>query len=87
MRKLREKQFERGLKPWPERLGLALWSWMARRPAVYAMMTALGARVLSLLGGAEKLIHYLPLGGGWTAGRDFPAPQGKTFRELYRSKQ
>jgi L-lactate dehydrogenase complex protein LldF len=87
MRKLREKQFERGLKPWPERLGLALWSWMARRPAVYAMMTALGARALSLLGGAEKLIHYLPLGGGWTAGRDFPAPQGKTFRELYRSKQ
>jgi L-lactate dehydrogenase complex protein LldF len=60
---------------------------MARRPAVYAMMTALGARALSLLGGAEKLIHYLPLGGGWTAGRDFPAPQGKTFRELYRSKQ
>ena len=26
MRKLREKQFERGLKPWPEKLGLALWA-------------------------------------------------------------
>ncbi len=87
MRKLRERQFERGLKPWTERLGLALWSWMARRPMFYAAVTALGARVLSLLGGAEKLIHYLPFGGGWTAGRDLPAPQGKTFRELYRSKR
>jgi len=86
LRKLREKQFERRLKPWPERLGFALWSWMARRPAVYAMMTAFGARALSLLGGEEKLIHYLPFGGGWTAGRDFPAPEGRTFRELYARK-
>ncbi len=35
------------------------------------------------MGGAGKLIHRLPLGGGWTDGRDLPAPQGKTFRELY----
>jgi L-lactate dehydrogenase complex protein LldF len=83
MRKLRERQFERALKPWPERLALALWSWVALRPAIYAMMTALGARLLSLLGGAERRIHRLPLGGGWTNGRDFPAPEGRTFRELY----
>ena len=87
MRKLRERQFERGLKPWPERMGLALWSWAARRPAIYAMMTALGARVLSLLGGADRRIRRLPFGGGWTNGRDFPAPEGRTFRELYRKKR
>ena len=84
MRKLRERQFERGLKPWPERLGLAVWSWAARRPSIYAMMTALGARVLSLLGGTDRRIRHLPFGGGWTDGRDFPAPEGRTFRELYR---
>ena len=84
MRKLRERQFERGLKPWPERLGLAVWSWVARRPSIYAMMTALGARVLSLLGGTDRRIRRLPFGGGWTDGRDFPAPEGRTFRELYR---
>jgi L-lactate dehydrogenase complex protein LldF len=83
MRKLRERQFERRLKPWPERLGLALWGWVARRPAIYAMMTALGARMLSLLGGPGKLIHHLPFAGAWTAGRDLPAPEGRTFRALY----
>ena len=87
MRKLRERQFERRLKPWTERAALATWSWAARRPAVYAMMTALGARVLAMMGGAGKSIRHLPFGGGWTAQRDLPAPQGRTFRELYeRSK-
>jgi L-lactate dehydrogenase complex protein LldF len=87
MRKLREKQFERGLKPPTEKLGLALWSWMVRHPALYAMSARIGARVLALMGGTGKLIHSLPLGGGWTAGRDLPAPQGKTFRELYRQRE
>jgi L-lactate dehydrogenase complex protein LldF len=87
MRKLREQQFERGMKPWTERAGLALWSWAAKRPAVYAVMTALGARFLAWMGGAEKRLHHIPFGAGWTAGRDLPAPQGKTFRELYRRNE
>ena len=87
MRKLRERQFERRLKPWSERAALALWGWLVRRPAIYAMMAALGARFLAMLGGAGKSIHHLPFGGGWTAGRDLPAPQGKTFRELYERRK
>jgi L-lactate dehydrogenase complex protein LldF len=87
MRKLRERQFERRMKPWPERLGLALWRWTARRPAIYAMITNLAARVLAWLGGGERRIHKLPFGGGWTDGRDLPAPQGKTFRELYQQRR
>jgi L-lactate dehydrogenase complex protein LldF len=86
MRKLREQQFERGLKPWPERAGLVLWGWAARRPGIYAMISRLGARVLGWMGGAGRLIHRLPLGGGWTGGRDLPAPEGRTFRDLYRKK-
>ena len=38
-------------------------------------------------GGSEGMIHKLPLAGGWTDERDFPAPAGKTFRELYRAKR
>ena len=84
MRKLREQQFERGLKPWPERMGLAIWKWAARRPAIYAMISRIGARVLAWMSGADRLIHSLPFGRGWTKGRDLPAPEGKTFRDLYR---
>ena len=87
MRKLRGQQFERGLRPWVEYLGLGLWGWAAQRPALYALLSAIGVRILSWMGGAEKLIHHLPFGGGWTAGRDMPAPQGKTFREIYARKK
>ncbi|MNC88916.1 hypothetical protein D3C83_47890 [compost metagenome] len=86
MRKLRERQFDQRLKPWRERIGLAAWRWFAQRPALYAMMTAIGARTLAWLGGARKLIHNLPCGGGWTGGRDLPAAEGQTFRALYRRR-
>jgi L-lactate dehydrogenase complex protein LldF len=87
MRKLREQQFERALKPWTERAALAAWGWVARRPALYAMMAALGARVLALMGGSARSIRSLPFAGGWTDGRDFPAPEGRTFRELYAARK
>ncbi len=87
MRKLREKQFEQGLKPRTETWGLAVWRWTAQRPKIYAMLTQIAARVLAVMGSSDKLIHKLPMGGGWTQGRDLPAPQGKTFRELYQARR
>jgi L-lactate dehydrogenase complex protein LldF len=84
MRKLREKQVERGLRPWSERLGLKLWAWAAARPAVYAMLTRIGAHIGKLAGGSTGILRRLPPGGGgWTAARDMPAPAGRTFRDLY----
>ena len=82
LRKLREQQFEGHMRPWYERAGLRAWSWLASRPALYALATRIGVRLLSWMGGRERLIHRLPLGGGWTDARDMPAPAGKTFREL-----
>ena len=87
MRKLREKQFERGLKPKRETWGLAAWRWAAQRPAFYAMLTKVAARVLAVMGSSDRLIHKLPFAGGWTQGRDMPAPPGKTFRELYSARR
>jgi L-lactate dehydrogenase complex protein LldF len=87
MRKLREQQFSRKLKPWTERAAFGAWSWVARRPAIYALAAAIGARVLALMGGRDGLVHRIPFAGGWTAGRDIPAPQGATFRELYRRER
>jgi L-lactate dehydrogenase complex protein LldF len=88
MRKLREKQVEQGLRPRAERLGLKLWAWAARRPGVYAVLTRIAARLGRLAGGREARLRHLPPGGsGWTDQRDFPAPQGRTFRELYADQR
>ena len=84
LRKMREKQFDRGLKPRTETWGLAVWRWVAQRPVFYAMLTKVAARVLAAMGSSDKRIRYLPFATGWSEGRDMPAPQGKTFRELYR---
>jgi len=83
-RKLREQAFERHLRPWYERMGHAAWSWMALRPAVYALGTRLAVNVLKAMGGRAGLIHRIPFAGGWTDGRDMPAPPGRTFRDQYR---
>jgi L-lactate dehydrogenase complex protein LldF len=83
MRTLREKQMERGLRPFTERLALRLWVWVACRPWLYALGSQLGVRYLKWLAHDEDRIRVLNLVPEWTRGRDFPAPEGETFRELY----
>ena len=84
LRKLREKQMEQGMKSRRETFFLRVWAWLALHPAIYALTTKIGVHLMSMLGGKDKLLHFLPGATGWTNGRDFPAPAGKTFRELYR---
>src|SRR5437867_2120483 len=87
LRKLREKQVDRGLRPRSERATIRLWSWMARRPRLYALATAIAVRFLRVLGGRNGMIVALPFGREWTRGRFFPAPKsGRTFRSLYASR-
>ncbi len=87
LRKLREKQMERHLRPFSERAALAVWGFVAMRPALYGLVTKLAVRVLEKMGGRNRSIAYLPLGQGWTATREMPAPVGRTFRELYAAQQ
>ncbi len=87
LRKLREKQMDRGLRPWREVAAVRLWSWTARRPRLYALATAIAVRFLRLLGGRDGMIATLPFGREWTRGRFFPAPKsGRTFRSLYAAR-
>ena len=86
MRKLRERQFDMKLRPFGERFAISVWGFFVQRPSLYAFATRLGARFAAMLGGKGKLIHSLPGIDGWTDGRDMPAPEGKTFRELYAAK-
>jgi len=85
-RKLREREFDRRLRPWGERAALKMWAWVALRPALYRIGASLGVRLLRTLAGPNGMIRSLPFGGGWTDERDMPAPAGRTFHELYKAR-
>ncbi len=87
MRKLREQQFDMKLRPASERWAIKVWGFFVSRPALYALAARIGARFAAWIGGRDRLIHTLPGIDGWTSGRDMPAPEGKTFRELYAARQ
>ncbi len=83
LRKLREKQVEKNLRPLVERLAFKAWAWVACRPRLYALGTRFGVRYLNWLAAGRDRIGVLGVAPEWTRGRDFPAPEGKTFRDLY----
>ena len=61
-----------------------------RGEAPDASITRLGRRSRRCSPGSpENRGHFsaLPFAGAWTDTRDLPAPQGKTFHELYRETQ
>jgi len=87
MRHWREREFERHLTPQTMRTNLALWGWFARRPAAYRLATRVAARVLGWMGRKRGRFHSLPFAGGWTDGRDLPAPEGETFFARYARLQ
>jgi L-lactate dehydrogenase complex protein LldF len=87
MRHWREREFERHLTPSAARYGIAAWAWFARRPALYRLATRLAMGVLGALGRKRGRFRKLPLAGGWTAGRDMPAPEGATFFARYAAAE
>ncbi len=84
MRKLREKQVAKNLRPLAERLAIKAWARVAASPRLYGFGARLAARYLKWLAGGANRIRVLGVAPEWTQGRDFPAPEGRTFRELYR---
>jgi L-lactate dehydrogenase complex protein LldF len=86
MRHWREREFERHLSPTAARWALQLWAFAAKRPALYRAMAGIGARLLKLAGGRAGRLRSLPLAGGWTAHRDMPAPEGRTFQQLWAER-
>jgi L-lactate dehydrogenase complex protein LldF len=88
MRHWREREFERHLSPQGIRSNIALWAWFARRPSAYRLATRLGIGALSLLSRGKGAFRWLPFAGGWTEGRDLPAPEpGGTFMARYKAQQ
>jgi len=87
LRHWREEEFTRGITPAVQRSGLGLWAWFAKHPALYRFAARWGTRLLRLIADGRGSVSVLPLAGGWTKHRDFPAPQGKTFHDQWRAQR
>jgi L-lactate dehydrogenase complex protein LldF len=85
MRHWREREFEKRLTPGAARFGLGFWAFLAARPGLYRLTTRVAMRALALAGRARGRFASLPLAGGWTAHRDFPAPEGATFMDRWKA--
>jgi L-lactate dehydrogenase complex protein LldF len=87
MRHWRERQFAQNKAPAVYRTGLKLWAWVAQRPALYHELVELKARLLGGLGKRRGRFRSLPAASGWTAARDMPAPEGRSFHALWAERQ
>ena len=68
------------------RRGLALWAWVAQRPAFYRLGARITLGVMRMLAGRRGYLSSVPLAGGWTASRDLPAPEGGTFVDRWQKE-
>jgi L-lactate dehydrogenase complex protein LldF len=83
MRHHREAEFDLGGQSTGYRLGLKLWAFLARRPRLYHFGARFGIALMGARGRRRGAFRWLPLAGGWTRHRDFPAPQGRTFQQMW----
>jgi L-lactate dehydrogenase complex protein LldF len=88
MRKHREAEFN-GAGPVSRgyRAGLGVWAFFAKRPKLYTLATRLGMAAMGAAGRRKGRFASLPLAGGWTKHRDMPAPQGRTFQQLWAESE
>jgi L-lactate dehydrogenase complex protein LldF len=86
LRDLRQEENQQKLSASRWRYGLKLHAWLARHPSLYHALTAGVIPLLHLFGRSRGNFSRLPFAGGWTSQRDFPAPQSKTFMQLYKKQ-
>src|SRR3984893_17226699 len=87
MRHWREREYAKELSPPGYRTGLSIWAWAARRPALYHALAEVASRVLGWAGRDRGRFRSLPLATGWTAVRDMPAPEGRSFHSLWSERR
>ncbi|MEH6585945.1 MAG: LutB/LldF family L-lactate oxidation iron-sulfur protein [Halioglobus sp.] len=86
LRDLRHEQSRQKITAPRWRSGLKLHAWLAMRPALYQFLTGTTMTILHRFGRKKGSFSKLPLAGGWTGKRDFPAPQSSTFMQQYKAR-
>jgi len=81
---------ERGLSPRGEARTLALWRWLAERPALFRMAIGavrMHARMLGAKDGGHAWLRSAPgPGAGWTQSRDLGVGAEEPFRAWFRKR-
>jgi L-lactate dehydrogenase complex protein LldF len=83
MRRWRMRAFERKVVPVTTRGAYRLWAWFARHPALYRVGARIAIGALGAAGRRRGRFRSLPFASGWTATRDFPAPERRTFMDQW----
>lgn len=84
LRDLRHEEFVARLSPRRWRTGMRAHAWLLTAPGLYRRLTSLTARVLTSLARGRGSLRRLPFAKGWSAARDFPAPESsQTFMQQY----
>jgi len=84
LRGWRDRSWREGLEPAAMRFGMGVFTFVASRPWLYRLQTAVAVRVLRLFS-RGGWIRSMPGLGPWAEYRDFPAPEGRTFMARYAS--
>lgn len=87
MRHHREAEFSARENSLMARTALAVWAWFALRPSMYHPLARIAVATMSAFGRSQGAFRWLPFAGGWTKHRDFPAPQRRTFQQLWAEHQ
>ncbi len=87
LRDLRAEENHNKITPARWRWGLKLHGWLARFPGLYQALTGAAIAILHRLGRRSGGFSRLPMAGGWTQVRDFPAPQGGSFMRQWKRRQ
>jgi L-lactate dehydrogenase complex protein LldF len=76
-------------EPRPRSLGPAIkmFAWVASRPAVYRSAARIARWSLACMARNGWVTRLPGFAGGWTRYRDFKAPAGPSFQELWRARQ
>lgn len=70
-----------------QRLMLRIWAALATRPRAYHLLARFAVALGGALGRRNGRLKWLPLARGWTKHRDLPAPEGRTFQQLWQETQ
>lgn len=87
MRTWRERARAAGGGTLPARAGHALWAYAAARPRLYHLLARFVVAAGGALGCRRGAFRRLPFARGWLVHRDLPAPQGRTFQQLWKETE